>query len=101
MPSPQALDFRDLADGVVRNNVGVDAMVVGFAATTTTSTVTAEATRQEWRLEPGENGGTGPFCWFLVTGLDAPDGEIALRPLGRTRGPDVRPSDLPTATRPR
>lgn len=101
MPAPQALDFRDLQDGVVRNNVGVDAMVLGFVATTANGIVTASATGQQWRLEPGEDGGTGAFTWFLVTGLDTDSGEVALRPLGRTRGPGERPSDLPTATRPR
>lgn len=95
---PLSLDFPGLADGVVRNNVGVDSIVVGFVATTENGRVRAEATRQEWLLEPGSLAATGDgrFSWFEVKGLDQDGMEPTLRFLGRTEGPQTRPTDLPS-----
>ncbi|MEQ1634328.1 MAG: hypothetical protein ABL997_18245 [Planctomycetota bacterium] len=101
MPEAQQLDFRELKDGVLRNNVGVDRIVVALRAECEPGFATATATKQRWGLlvEPGSSA-SGPWHWFSVEGLDE-DGELRLSWIGASSGPAERPAALPRNREPR
>ena len=80
MPVPVTFDFHDLVDGVIRNNVGVDAITVTVHARPVADGVEFEPSGQSFAL-----GGPGPSevarHRFAVDGLD-PGAPISLRWLG-------------------
>ena len=79
------LDFRALQDGVIRNNVGVDRIVVAFAAEAEGAQVRATATGQRWPLQPGAawDEAAGPIRWLSVEGLTN-EGAVQLRLLAQS-----------------
>ncbi len=93
MPSPQTLDFTALADGVVRNNVGVDGITVAVQAECEGDFVVVTATGQ--RLPARRTvatTGEQPWLWFTVEG-HGPGETVAVRCIGTSRSP----AELPTA----
>jgi hypothetical protein len=93
---PMQLDFRALQDGVIRNNVGVDRIVVAFAAATAEGQVRAIATGQRWPLRQGADLGddAGAISWLCVEGLTA-EGPVQLRLLAQSHSLAQRPQGLP------
>lgn len=97
MPQPQQLDFRALADGVVRNNVGVDGITVAVRGRIAGDTAVLADTGQRLPLAGGAAAPAAPpgaWLWFAVQGF-GPDEEVALVPLGASEGPWLRPADAP------
>ncbi|MGE3171028.1 MAG: hypothetical protein AB7O97_00275 [Planctomycetota bacterium] len=95
MPAPTTFDFTDLADAVVRNNVGVDGILVAVRARCEGATVRVEATRQTLpATTTAETTATQPWLWFEVEGWDVPGG-ATVRCIGASSGPDDRPQVLP------
>lgn len=92
MPAPQQLDFVALRDGVIRNNVGVDRIVVAMKARADNGKVVAQATQQSWILHGAPNDAAGPWLWLAVEDLDAVP---SLRFLGASASPTERPASLP------
>lgn len=92
MPAAQQLDFIALRDGVVRNNVGVDRIVVVMKARADKGTVVAQATQQSWVLHGAPNDAAGPWLWLAVEDLDTAP---SLRFLGASASPTERPASLP------
>jgi len=77
----------------VRNNVGVDRIVVALRARVTEGSATATATGQSWTLEGAPNpAANDAWLWAEVTDLDSAP---RLRWLGASPGPTVRPPALP------
>jgi hypothetical protein len=92
VPAPQQLDFVALRDGVIRNNVGVDRIVVVMKAKADNGRVVAQTTQQSWILHGAPNDVTGPWLWLAVEDLDAVP---SLRFLGASASPTERPASLP------
>lgn len=94
MPRPGPLDFQALADGVVRNNVGVDAIEFAVKCRIADAAVTALPTGQTFALAAASDGSTahpdGAWGWFRVTGHGAGE-RVALVYQGHSEGPDRRP----------
>jgi hypothetical protein len=95
VPAPQPLDFQALADGVVRNNVGVDGITVAARARCEAGTVVFAGTGQRLpAVLTAETTSAQPFLWFQVEGYD--QGEtVQLRCFGASARPDLRPQVLP------
>lgn len=82
-----------LRDGILRNNVGVDRIVVALKARVADGSATANATGQSWALVGAPAPlPSDPWIWAEVTDLDATP---QLRWLGASPGPTVRPPALP------
>lgn len=92
MPAQQQLDFVALKDGVIRNNVGVDRIVVAMKARIADGNLVAQATQQSWILHGAPNDAAGPWLWLAVEDLDAVP---SLRFLGASASPIERPASLP------
>lgn len=93
MPSAQRLDFVALRDGVRRNNVGVDRIVVAMKARVADGAVVADGTGQSWPLDDAPNNGAADsWVWAEVRELDATP---RLSWIGASRGPSDRPPALP------
>ena len=92
MPSPCKLDFHDLADAVVRNNVGVDSITLAVRAQCDGNEVVIASTGQRLPAEGSSHPtAAGPWLWCEVTGYD--EGEtVRLRCTGTSAGPDARPA---------
>jgi hypothetical protein len=95
VPAPQQLDFVALRDGVIRNNVGVDRIVVATKARAENGKVVAQATQQSWILHGEPNDAAGPWLWLAVEDLDTAP---SLRFLGASASPTERPASLPEST---
>ena len=95
MPAAQQLDFLALRDGVVRNNVGVDRIVVAMKARVENGNVVAQATQQSWVLHSAPNEAAGPWLWLSVEDLDTAP---SLRFLGSTSSLTERPASLPESS---
>ncbi len=64
------LDFADLADAVVRNNVGVDDIVFACRASFDGAQVVLLGTNQRLPLR-NQPGAGGPWHWFSVDAWDS------------------------------
>lgn len=64
------LDFADLADAVVRNNVGVDDIVFACRASFDGAQVVLPGTNQRLPLR-NQPGAGGPWHWFSVDAWDS------------------------------
>lgn len=97
MPQPTQLDFQAIADGVVRNNVGVDGITVAFRGRCVGSEVVVQGTDQRLPASAtAEATAEQPWLWFEVEGYDEGE-QVRLRCTGATSGPDVRPQVLPAS----
>ena len=76
----------------MRNNVGVDRIVVAMKARAENGNVVAQATQQSWILHDAPNDTTGPWLWLAVEELDTVP---SLRFLGASASPIERPASLP------
>jgi len=93
VPQPQQLDFVALRDGVIRNNVGVDRIVVALKARIDGGTVVADGTQQTWTVDDApKDAAQGAWIWAEVRELDATP---RLSWIGASRGPSDRPPALP------
>jgi hypothetical protein len=99
VPSPQVLDFPALVDGVVRNNVGVDAITLAVRARCDGDVVVMATTGQRLpAAATAETTAEQPWLWCEVEGFD--QGEtVRLRCTGATAGPDRSPQVLPVTPR--
>ena len=67
MPAPQPLDLQALADGVVRNNVGVEAITLGVRGKLDGDSVVLHGTGQRLPVT-GAQPTSAPWLWFDVRG---------------------------------
>ena len=97
MPSPVKFDFQDLADAVVRNNVGVDRITLAVRAQRDGNDIVIAPTGQRLPADgapPAAPTATAPWLWCDVLGYD--EGEtVRLRCTGTSAGPDARPAPAP------
>jgi hypothetical protein len=99
VPHPLLFDFRALADGVVRNNVGVDGITLAVRAHCDGDTVVIAGTDQRLpAATTAETTATQPWLWCEVEGYGE-GGTVTLRCTGASSGPDVRPQVLPSGAR--
>ena len=97
MPQPVQFDFQALADGVVRNNVGVDRITVAFRGHCDGGEVLVAGTGQRLPASAtAETTASQPWLWCAVEGYGE-DEQVTLRCTGATAGPTVRPQVLPAA----
>ncbi len=97
MPAPQQLDFQALADGVVRNNVGVDGILVAARARCEGDHVVFAATGQRLpAVVTAETTPAQPWLWFEVEGHGAGE-RVQARCLGASSDLAHRPETLPNA----
>jgi len=85
VPQPVQLDFQALAEGVVRNNVGVDAIALRVRARLDRGSAVLTGTEQRLPVT-GATATTEPWLWFEVTGFE-PAQRVELRFLRGTPGP--------------
>jgi len=98
VPSPVKFDFHDLADAVVRNNVGVDSITLAVRAQQDGSEVVIATTGQRLPADGAPRPAAGQWLWCEVLGYD--EGEtVRLRCTGTSAGPDARPAPTPAAGR--
>jgi hypothetical protein len=95
VPSPQVIDIEALVDGVIRNNVGVDAITLAVRARCEGQEVVFAETGQRLpAAATAETTAAQPWLWCEVEGFD--QGEtVRLRCTGATAGPDQSPQVLP------
>jgi hypothetical protein len=95
VPAPQPLDFVALRDGVLRNNVGVDRIVIALRAKVEDGHAVASESMQRWRIDeaPAIHQGHG-WIWAEIREFDPP---LRLRWLGVSSGPASRPESAPAA----
>ena len=72
MPHAQVLDFQALADGVVRANVGVDAITLGVRGRLEGDSAVLHGTGQRLPVT-GAQATSEPWLWFDVHGWLAGD----------------------------
>lgn len=93
------LDFHALADGVVRNNVGVDGITIAVRAHCEGGAVVLAATGQRLSASTtAESTAAQPWLWCEVEGYDQGQ-TVTLRCTGATAGPGQRPQVLPGVSR--
>ena len=83
----------------MRNNVGVDRIVVALRADCDDGFATAMQTKQRWALDGAVDAAApGAWHWFAVEGLEL-DSEIRLSWIGASTGSGDRPGALPLQRR--
>ncbi len=87
MPQPVQLDFRALADGIVRQNVGVDGIEVRLRGELQGDAVVIATTGQRLPVTGARSGGgEAPWLSFAVEGF-GPDEQVVLRYRGAGDSP--------------
>jgi len=95
VPAPQPIDFQALADGVVRNNVGVEAITLGVQGRLDGDGVVLHGTGQRLPVS-GAQPTNAPWLWFDVRGYQR-GGNVTLAFLRATATPAAAPATGPRA----